>query len=289
MRVFVYNEGTCQALNIDQLTSELEHLAGVEAEIRTEFVDYWIRQVNAVPEAQLSRTGRDLHARHPEALACALVKARIINPLVRWQPSREVLPAELAAEKKALQPGHTSVGILYDGGQIQALMAELLPTSELQACHIILTERLLGTFAAEDGRWHARTSIYGEPNLISTSGLLQAPVRPKEYYQLQGLAAVRAVPREIVEAQLQVKLRDRMLVPNDDRLTAIVVGLTLQAIAFYLSGQAFCENPTCRLFNAHRQEELLRAHYSKEAHLCATHQALFASTRGVPLKGEPSA
>jgi hypothetical protein len=72
----------------------------------------------------------------------------------------------------------------------------------------------------------------------------------------------------------------RMLIKDDPRITEVVVGYVLQAVAFQATGSAFCAAPTCRLYNARRQEELIRAQLSAEAGLCPQHQALFAALRG---------
>ncbi|NIM44429.1 MAG: hypothetical protein GTO54_02165, partial [Nitrososphaeria archaeon] len=34
-------------------------------------------------------------------------------------------------------------------------------------------------------RYHARTSVYGVPSVISTTGLVEAPAKPREYYLLK--------------------------------------------------------------------------------------------------------
>jgi hypothetical protein len=36
-------------------------------------------------------------------------------------------------------------------------------------------------------------------------------------------------------------------------------GYALQALFYYFLGEAFCENPDCRLYNAHYQSELIRS------------------------------
>jgi hypothetical protein len=244
-------------------------------------------------------------------LAEALVRARVVDPMARFQPEREPMPMEIAAERRALEtPGKTSVGILYDGAVVQWLMAEVMEptpaplpfppcdagqaeggtaagkdacaTTATDKCHVIVTARLVGTWMAEDRRWHAHTVLLGEPAIISTTGLIQAPARPREYYQGQALATSRLVPREVVEAELQRRMADRMLLPGDARITQAALGCALQAIAFQVTGSGFCEEPACRLFNARRQEDLIRSQCSDEAGLCPQHKALFAELRGEP-------
>ena len=263
----MYDEGSCEALRVEELAEEVQRVSGLVVEVRGEFVRHWA----------------DARGK----LAEALVRARIADPMSRFQSDREALPAEVAAERRALEtPGRTSVGILYDGTVVQWLMAEVMEhgvAAEVARtgaeCHIAITGRLLGTWVPEDRRWHAHTVLLGEPNLISTSGLVQAPARPREYYQAQALATTRLAPREVVEAELRRRMADRMLLPGDPRLTPAAAGCALQAIACHLTGEAFCEVPTCRLFNARRQEELIRSQCSEEAGLCPRHEAFFRSLR----------
>jgi len=200
--------------------------------------------------------------------------------MTRLLPDRTPSRVELAAERRALEaPGRTSVGLLYDGAVLQWLLAELIQPDEGGDCHIVVTARLVGTWVPEDCRWHAHASLYGQPSLISTAGLVQAPARPREYYRGQQLAATRMAPPEVVEAELQQRLRRQMLVADDPRMTQVVTGYALQALAFHFTGSPFCPVPTCPLYNARRQEELIRAQCSEESALCKAHQALFDGLR----------
>lgn len=265
--MFVYDEGSCEVLCAGELAERLREISGVSVEVRGEFVRHW---AEVIGEADQLRT----------RLARELARARVVDPLSRLQPDREPRPIELEVERRVLEtPGKASVGILYDGGAVQGLLADLLPMPARDDCHIVITSRLLGTWVAEDRRWHAHTVLLGEPAIISTSGLVQAPARPSEYYQAQGLATSKLLPREVVEAELQRRLADQMLLPNDPRLTDVAVGCSLQAITFHVTGEAFCSVPTCRLYNARRQQELIRCQCSPEASLCPRHKRFFSELR----------
>lgn len=291
MRVFLYDEQTCPALRVEALAEEVARLTGAVAEVRDEFVRDGLGRTHGSAPTHDRGSCRGGPMGPPpttttDGLARALAKARVVDPMHRLQPAREPMPAEIAAEQRVLEtPGKASLGILYDGAVVQWLMAELLDAGSagtfagsggIPDLHLILTARLLGTFVPDDRRWHAHTVLLGNPALVSTTGLVQAPARPKEYYQGQGLATSRLAPMEVVQAELQQRLADRMLLPDDPRIISAAVGCALQAVAFHLTGEAFCLEPTCRLFNARRQEELVRSQCSPEAGLCARHQALFA-------------
>ncbi|MDX1533610.1 MAG: DUF6775 family putative metallopeptidase, partial [Nitrosopumilaceae archaeon] len=66
----------------------------------------------------------------------------------------------------------------------------------------------------------------------------------------------------------------RYLEYHDKRLSNIVEGYLLQAIFYYITGEAFCESRDCRLNNAHWQSDLLysQLEYGK---LCDKHQRIF--------------
>jgi len=281
--VILYDEGTCAALRVAELAEELARVAGVEVEARGEFVRHWATAPGKDACATTARAGGRTHGSAPttvEGLAKALARARVVDPMSRLQPEREPTAVEIAAEQRVLDtPGRAAVGILYDGAVAQWWMGEWMEGAEEGECHILLTARLLGTFMPDDHRWHAHTVLLGEPALISTTGLVQAPARPREYYQGQGLATTGLMPREVVEAELQQRLADRMLLPDDPRINAAALGCALQAIAFHVTGEAFCEEPTCRLYNARRQEELIRSQCSEDAGLCERHDALFRGLR----------
>ena len=56
--------------------------------------------------------------------------------------------------------------------------------------------------------------------------------------------------------EIKEKYKGEFLEYHDTRLSSIVEGYVLQAIMYYATGDAFCENKECRLFNAHWQKDL---------------------------------
>ena len=199
----------------------------------------------------------------PERLAevaNAFARARVFNPMKPVEP-RNPLPMEIEYEKcRLLEPSDLRRGIFYDGFAVCEIAASLLPSparrrSEL---HIVFTDQLLGTFDPDDHRYHARTAVFSVPVIISSAGLVQAPARPREYYLMKH--ALRLAGKgEGAEAALTAQSGGRWLEPGDPRITDVAKGYAAQAVAYQLWGHPFCDNPSCRLFNAHRQDEMLRA------------------------------
>ena len=61
--------------------------------------------------------------------------------------------------------------------------------------------------------------------------------------------------------------------PSDPRLTELLKGYTMQAVFYHLFAEPFCDNPDCRLFNAHWQEEMIKAQL-QGADFCRRHREL---------------
>ena len=53
-------------------------------------------------------------------------------------------------------------------------------------------------------------------------------------------------------------------------------GYLAQALFFYATGEPFCDNRNCRLFNAHRQEEMLLAQLHGGDDFCEYHERMAA-------------
>lgn len=112
------------------------------------------------------------------------------------------------------------------------------------------TEKLTCTFDEGDWRYHARTVICGVPSIVSASGIVEGPARPKEYYYL-------ARPG-FVDPQLLAKFEGKFIDHEDSRLTSAVLIYVVQATFFHIAdGELFCDDQKCLLFNAHWQEELI--------------------------------
>lgn len=159
---------------------------------------------------------------------------------------------------------------LYDGFVMQKMFAEMIPIEELSLdhIHIILTTLLTCTFSEDDWRYHGRAVICGTPSIISITGIIEAPAKPREFYlaQLDCMAADNV--------SLKKKFAGRFIDYNDEnKITAASINYALQAIFFFItSGEPFCNHKDCRLFNAHWQEDLI--HTIEKRTLCNHHRNL---------------
>jgi hypothetical protein len=158
--------------------------------------------------------------------------------------------------------------ILYDGFEFQKITSEFIPMEENkeETLHIIFTNKLTCTFDENDFRYHARALIGSNPVIISTTGIIEAPAKPKQYY----LDLMTDFNKERIE-EIKEKYKEEFLEYNDSRISEIIEGYVLQAIMYYETGDAFCEDKGCRLFNAHWQKDLFYSQLENKK-LCNKHQ-----------------
>ena len=66
---------------------------------------------------------------------------------------------------------------------------------------------------------------------------------------------------------------------EDERMTEVVKGYAMQAVFYCLTGEPFCEDRGCRLYNAHWQEELITAQLKSKYEFCERHDRILESLR----------
>lgn len=206
------------------------------------------------------------------ALAERMARLRVSAPDVRAQ--EEPMPVEVEHERRVLQgKSPTPRGVPYDGWGFQALLRERLGVAADRVV-LVVTPRLLATWDDGDARYHLRAVVLGHPVVISLPGLVEAPAKPREFYLLKQAVGGDPVALAVAKQQLQ----GRFLEHGDPRLTEVLIGYCLQGVAYAVTGEAFCQAPECRLYNAHWQEEMLRAQLSPPD-LCAHHTEVFQRLR----------
>jgi len=198
--------------------------------------------------------------------ACEFSRARIKDPAKR-SLSAEPLPGEIDYEARRLSNPHwKAFGVLYEGLSYQRIILSLMDRKQarMSRCPIVLTGQLVATWDADDRRYHARTSVYGLPHLISVTGLVQAPARPRAFY----LQRHTGVPVE----SLATEFGNSFLQHGDERITRVLQGYVMQALFFALVGDPFFKDPDCRLFNSHWQHEVIRSQTMGGVRFCPEHR-----------------
>ena len=167
--------------------------------------------------------------------------------------------------------------ILYDGFMMQRLLETMINENESSTdhMHIVFEDRLICTFSEEDWRYHARTIVGGSPSIISTTGIVEAPAKPKEWYIKQMQLATYDIDSDGDENDaIPSSEKEKYLDYGDSRINFAAVGYALQALFFFITeGNPFCNNINCRLYNAHWQEELIYSQIQSRR-LCNEHAAL---------------
>ena len=161
--------------------------------------------------------------------------------------------------------------MMYDGFEVQNIIYDVITKndSDQNNLHIVFTNRLICTYDTADSRYHGRTVICSNPAIISTTGMIEAPARPREYYFEAMKCKMQGLDIQDVKKNYSRKFLDY----HDKRLSKISEGYLLQAIFYYMTGDAFCDSLDCRLNNAHWQKDLLYSQL-KIGKLCNKHQAL---------------
>ena len=197
-------------------------------------------------------------------LAEELCLARVRDPrrqVAADERPRVPLKPEVDYELRLLRgDGRPVPGVLYDGIELQRIAFNVLPQAERHspAIRLWFTERLVATWDDADRRYHARTGVYGFPAIVSTSGLVEAPARDRRHY----LARRLGLPDTDGNGYLGYE---------DPRTTEVAKGYAMQAVFYAATGEPFCSDPRCRLYNAHWQSELLAAQLGGDD-LCQHHR-----------------
>lgn len=195
--------------------------------------------------------------------------ARVRDPSRRTQ-SAEPMYGEVDYELRVLSGKAKLGGVVYDGRKLAEAYADLLGTEQgLEVCSIVFTQRLVTTYSDDDLRHHLRTIVCGFPSVVSIPGVVEAPAKPRDYYFLrQQLEASGASQLHLEE--LKSSFRGRFLDYGDPRIADVLRGLSLQAVMFHLTLRPFCDKISCRLFNAHWQEDLIKSQITS-GELCKKH------------------
>jgi len=207
-------------------------------------------------------------------LAEQLSQLRVSNPTQERSGERKLLGPEIDYERRVFS-GETRAnpGVVYDGNDLQRLAYANLTVEDRGTgnIHIWMTERLFATWEESDKRYHLRANVLGEPSIVSTSGMILAPAKDRNFYIARRLGVKTLRPEDVCT--------EDFLRREDSRTTEVAKGLAMQAIFYNVFGEGFCEEKNCRLFNAHWQKDLLNAQIG-DSDFCKTHEKMLRSLGG---------
>jgi hypothetical protein len=244
-KIFLYDEPAVPQINIENLASFLERT------FCTNVVKRGSIFVNAGKQT-----------------ARQIASSRIFNYRTPFEPHTPT-DEEIEIEMQSFSDSTKTDGIiLYDGFELQKIVSGLIPEqeSDIENFHLAFTNKLTCTFDYSDYRYHGRALIGTNPSIISTTGIIEAPAKPKEYY----LDLMRNYSQGLNIDLIKEKYRGSYLEYFDSRLGTVVEGYCMQAIFYHITGEPFCDLLDCRLHNAHWQRDLL---YSQIEHgkICGRH------------------
>ena len=154
---------------------------------------------------------------------------------------------------------------LYDGYMLAERMGERISHEEC-TFHALFVDWMVGTYEHADMRYHGRALISANPCIISMRGICEAPARPREYYI--DVMASGATGEDL--RGIETRYMDRFISQDDARLQSVSQGYLMQAVFHFETGEAFCADTGCRLYNSHWQSDLVRTQVSAPR-LCARH------------------
>ncbi|MEF8841653.1 MAG: DUF6775 family putative metallopeptidase [Haloarculaceae archaeon] len=251
-RVTLYRAPTTEA-DADAIADWLRERVDAEVVVRDRFLDLY--RDDSLPEA--------------------FAEARVLSPTD--PETGNTMTGIVRYEERALEHPGRAGGVVYDGLAVQDALRRRLPEDESsKALHVPLLDRVLGTWGEHDGRWHKRVAVLGRPALVSVPGLYEAPAKPEAYYrakQSSALLSGGAPPREVLEEEVD----GEFLVADDPRTTDALCGYVLAAYHLLETGEAFCEDDRCRLFDAHRQADVVRAQLC-DPEFCERHARRYGSS-----------
>lgn len=151
----------------------------------------------------------------------------------------------------------------FDGIWLQRKLASYLylnyPDEKTDDClHIVLTGKLFGTFGTR--RYHARVLLAGEPCLLSTSGIVEAPARPREYY----FAKAKFLAEGMDLSELDEVFKGSFVEYDSPLITDILCSYILQLVRYRYTGEPFCSSDKCCMYNSHWQKDVLELQYKKD-------------------------
>ncbi|HEY4716580.1 MAG TPA: DUF6775 family putative metallopeptidase [bacterium] len=261
----IYNGSRSSSLRLDRIADYLKDiLPALEIDVRDEKILF----------SEMERTAKTF----------ALLRVRdLMKRFVPEAPSEPEINYEL---KRLRDPSFTIWGILYEGFRLSDELSRSIPADESDPSHlhIYLTNQLLGSYDIGTRRYHARYAIYAFPCIASTTGMVVAPAKPKEYYMIKQKIK-RFAEDEIFDTMVKEAFKGRFLEHDDERMNEVMKGVMLQCIFYHTTGDPFCENKNCRLYNAHWQEELLLSQTGAEAGLCKSHSRSLSSIFNLRAKG----
>ena len=174
----------------------------------------------------------------------------------------------------------SELGLVFEAPAYQTILRLLVDPEESAAehLHIAFTANGIGSWREEEG-FRLHIICMGAPSIISTTCLVEALPRPKEYQFKRAQLAMLGLGEGALE-DLTEEFAHRTFGYGDPRINEVCKGYALMAVFYRAFGEAFCDDPTCRLRAAKSQEELIEAQCGENTGLCERHEGMLKGLEG---------
>ena len=118
---------------------------------------------------------------------------------------------------------------------------------------MLFVDDAIGTYDHADMRYHGRALISANPCIVSVRGMCEAPARPRDYcIDMMACTAAGGDAQEV-----ESRHGGRFLTYDDSRMQEVAHGYVMQAVFHFETGEAFCTDAGCRLYNSHWQSDVI--------------------------------
>lgn len=261
--ICIYSEPRCETVRFDEIASHIRKiLPGVPVRLKGPLLEKSLEPGSVA---------------NPESLAVSLARARLKRGDSPVTEDQQALPGEVDFELRRLKNTKSKVfGLVYDAYVFSDIFRNILGTAEsrINRVNIIFTNQLIGTWDSADKRYHARAVVCGSPSIVSVAGIVEAPAKGTGYYIAKRRCESFGFSEE-EKMELAREYAGDNIDHKDARLTEVVKGYAMQPIAYRITGEPFCSDPCCRLYNARWQSELIRAQLGAGYEYCQKHDSVF--------------
>lgn len=258
--IYIYDDPDIEGLDVGYLAGYLAgELPRLRVGVRGDFITHHLGRFSAAERKILE-----------DELARQLAGARAATLL---QDDQQPI---------ALPPDSADLEAAYVAQPLQAALRLLVPEDEsgMDQLHILLCSDLLAEVSDQPSLRFGIAAL-GSPSIISTSGLVEAPRKPREYYFRRVQYLMLGAEDHLEE--LAEQFADRTAGYGDPRINEMLKGYLLMAAIYRALGDGPCTEPTCPLYAARTQTELLQAQTGPESRLCPHHAEMLDAIGGMPL------
>ena len=257
-KIVIYDEPAVSEINIPNLVNFLKQTIPVEVIVKDNFFkEFSTQQIQKISESRIFDIKKSFRRYEPNQTDLELEKQFCNNSKTMEQT------------KKPEDAISISEVVMYDGFEMQKIIRDDLFDFDNQILHIILTNRFTCTYDESDARYHGRAVICSNPAIISTTGMIEAPAKSRQFY----MEVMANKAQKFGIQSIKDKHQGEFLEYHDERLSKVIEGYLLQVIFYILTGESFCDYLDCRLNNAHWQRDLLYSQIESRK-LCDRHQEI---------------